>query len=260
MGVKVTLKRRTKGQNMGTRRQSRPSLGFIILRHVNSRETNLYWQEAYECIRKFYPENRIVIIDDNSNPDYVTEQQMYKTKVIHSEFPGRGELLPYYYYARNKWFDTALILHDSVFINKYTDLSVDKYKILWEFEHKWDKPRNEVRLISALKNNEELLKFHANKDLWKGCFGAMSIIEYKYIKMIDDKHDLSRLIPLITKRLNRMTFERVFACLVQAYHKKTTLLGNIHNYTKWGYTFYKYLQEHDKCYMKMPLIKVWTGR
>ena len=32
-----------------------------------------------------------------------------------------------------------LILNDSVFINKYIDISVDKYKIIWSFEHYWDK-------------------------------------------------------------------------------------------------------------------------
>ena len=44
------------------------SLGFIILRHVNSELTNKYWVNCYNCIRRHYPENKILIIDDNSNP------------------------------------------------------------------------------------------------------------------------------------------------------------------------------------------------
>ena len=43
------------------------SIGFIILRHVNNEVTNQYWLHCYECIRKYYPENKIMIIDDNSN-------------------------------------------------------------------------------------------------------------------------------------------------------------------------------------------------
>ena len=42
-------------------------IGFIILRHVNSSKTNEYWKECYRCIRYFYPSNKILIIDDNSD-------------------------------------------------------------------------------------------------------------------------------------------------------------------------------------------------
>ena len=73
-------------------------LGFIILRHVNSKLTNKYWIECYERIRKFYPENKIVIIDDNSNDTFLTQKSLYKTKIIKSDYSKRGELLPYYYY------------------------------------------------------------------------------------------------------------------------------------------------------------------
>ena len=41
--------------------------GFIITRHVNSEKTNKYWNNAIICIRTFYPQKKIVIIDDNSN-------------------------------------------------------------------------------------------------------------------------------------------------------------------------------------------------
>jgi hypothetical protein len=39
-------------------------IGFIILRHVNNETTNYYWQDCYNHIRKYYPENIIMIIDD----------------------------------------------------------------------------------------------------------------------------------------------------------------------------------------------------
>jgi hypothetical protein len=92
------------------------TFGFIILRHVKDDITNTYWLRCYNCIRKYYPENMIIIIDDNSNYDYITNIDLYKTKIIKSEYHGRGELLPYYYYLHNKFFDKAIILHDSMFI------------------------------------------------------------------------------------------------------------------------------------------------
>ena len=50
---------------------------------------------------------------------------MYKTFIIQNDFPKRGELMPYYYYLHNKLFDTAVIIHDSVFINKYIDFFLE---------------------------------------------------------------------------------------------------------------------------------------
>jgi hypothetical protein len=115
------------------------TIGFIILRHVNSNITNKYWIKCYDCIRKYYPENTIMIIDDNSDYNFITNKELYNTHIIQSEYPKRGELLPYYYYIHNKLFDKAVFIHDSVFINKYMDFSkIDKYQILWGFEHIWD--------------------------------------------------------------------------------------------------------------------------
>jgi hypothetical protein len=228
--------------------------GFIILRHVNSETTNLYWIHCYECIRKYYKENKILIIDDNSNYKYVTDYNLYNTTIINSDYPQRGELLPYYYYLSNKLFDTAIIIHDSVFINKFIDFNVDKYKIIWEFEHNWDQIEDETRIINIF-NDPELLNFYENKTLWKGCFGGMCIITFDFLKHLDNKYDISKLLNCILTRYNRSSFERVFACLLQKEYKKETLLGNIHQYIKWEVTY----NEIDD-YKHLPLIKVWTGR
>jgi hypothetical protein len=229
-------------------------LGFIILRHVNNKLTNRYWIHSYNSIRRYYPENHILIIDDNSNYNFITNTQLYKTTIINSEYPKRGELLPYYYYLQNKLFNTAVILHDSVFINKYMDLNVDKYKMIWEFEHYWDEIEDETNIIKIF-NDQELLTFYENKNLWKGCFGGMSIIKHDYLTEINNKYDISKLLGCILNRNNRCSFERVIACLLQINEKNDSLLGNIHKYCKWGITF-----EQKDNYRNLPLIKVWTGR
>lgn len=229
-------------------------IGFIILRHVNSQETNIYWVHCYNSIRKYYPENKILIIDDNSNYKFITNKNLYKTTIIKSEFPGRGELLPYYYYIHNKLFDIAVILHDSAFINQYIDFSVDKYKILWNFEHKWDKIEEETKLINVF-NNAELKTFYENKNLWKGCFGGMCVITHDYLSSIHKKYDLSKLLMHILNRDNRCNFERVIACLLQKSGENKTLFGDIHKYCHWGVKFH----QREK-YTHLPLIKVWSGR
>jgi len=229
-------------------------VGFIILRHVNNELTNTYWNHCYDCIRKYYPENQILIIDDNSNRDYIIERDLYKTTIINSEYPGRAELLPYFYYLHNKLFDIAVIIHDSVFINSYIDFSVNKFKLIWDFEHYYDQIEDETKMIKMF-HDDDLLRFYENKDLWKGCFGGMSIIKHDYLLYVNNKYDLSKLLECVLTRGNRMSFERVIGCLLKKCEKEETLLGNIHTYCSWGISF----QEKDN-YHNLPLIKVWSGR
>lgn len=229
-------------------------IGFIILRYVNSELTNKYWIHCYNSIRKYYPENLILIIDDNSDSQYLTEMELYKTTIINSEYPRRGELLPYYYYLHNKLFDTAVIIHDCTFINSYIDFSVDNYKLIWHFEHYWDQPEDERRILQIF-NDKELIEFYENKHLWKGCFGAMSVIRHDYLAFINEKYDISKLLDVILNRYNRCSFERVIACLLQKFEKRESILGNIHNYCNWGISF-----DNKDNYLHLPIIRVWTGR
>lgn len=241
------------------------TIGFIILRHVHDEVTDKYWQKCYDCIRQFYPENLILIIDDSSNYAYVSSnKKLYKTLILNSEYEKRGEVLPYYYYLQHKLFDTAVILHDSAFIQKYIDFNVDKYKLLWEFEHHWDHIEDETHML-GLYNDNELLEFHKNKDLWKGCFGAMTIVTHEFLSHVNSKYDISLLLPHISSRHNRSSFERVIACLFQKEYKKELLLGNIHNYfyhpsdnKKFG--DYVFGEIENECYRKFDILKVWSGR
>jgi len=166
--------------------------------------------------------------------------------------------LPYYYYLYNKLFDVAVIIHDSVFINKCIDTNIDKYKIIWSFEHDWDQIEDETRMINIF-NDLELKNFYENKYLWKGCFGSMSIITHDYLTFINNKYDISKLLECVLNRYNRCSFERVIACLLQKEDKKEdkkeTLFGDIMKYCKYGISFN---QKDD--YKHLPLLKVWTSR
>ena len=230
------------------------SVGFIVLRHVNNEKTNKYWNHCYDCIRNFYPENHILIIDDNSNDQFLSKRELYKTTIIKSEYPKRGELLPYYYYLQHKLFDTAVIIHDSVFINKHIDFSVDQYKMIWDFEHRWDEIEQETRLIRVF-NDQNLTNFYNDKKLWTGCFGAMAVITHDYLKSINEQYNLSLLLDNIVTRNQRCAFERVIAVLLQMNSRQPTLLGNIQKYCAWGIQF----ENKENC-RHLPMIKVWTGR
>ena len=260
-------------------------IGFIILRHVNSRKTN-YWIECYRCIRRFYPMNKIMIIDDNSKYEYVENIEAYNTKILYNvtvvknQYPQRGELMPYIYYLHNKIFDTAVILHDSVFINKHIDIdaNVDQYRMIWDFRHNWDLIDDETRMLEVF-NDKRLLAFHENTDKWRGCFGGMCIIKHDYLVAVNAKYDLHKLIDMVLCRYNRCSFERVIACLLQIgddedneddeyneymgttygygkYKKrKSALFGDIHDYCKLNV---QYKDKHTLSHL--PWIKIWTGR
>ena len=235
------------------------SLGFIILRHVNSDLTDKYWRECYDCIRKFYNEEHILIIDDNSNYDFILEKELVNTTIIKSEFEeGRGEILPYYYFFKTKLFDTAVILHDSVFIQQYIDFNNHRDKFLWSFENHREDSIKELALLKILNNSEEMIKIYSQNH-WKGCFGGMSIITRNTINVFNEKYNLFILIQHIKTRHDRMYFERIISMLFWSEElvslENVSILNHIGDYN-WGFTFENY------CNYKpgFPVIKVWTGR
>jgi hypothetical protein len=245
-------------------------IGFIITRNVNSEITNKYWKICVKQIRTFYPENMIVIIDDNSKQEYIDklDTELHNCIIINSEFKCRGEMLPYYYYFKNKWFDKAVIIHDSVFINKYIDFDkVDDIKFIWNF-NLYDMDHEviaETRMIQNLDNKEELFNTFNNRKLWTGCFGAMSVISHRFLKIISEKYHFFVLLNHTLTKFDRCMIERLLAIL--CFTEKPSLIddpsifGVIYDYMNWGYTYDNYLDDL-KCNKldKFPLIKVWTGR
>lgn len=239
------------------------TFGFIILRHVHSKQTDVYWRECYDSIRALYPKEVILIIDDNSDWKYITPKKLYNTLVIHSEFPGRGEILPYYYFLKFNLFDTAVILHDSLFLKSKLSIQATTYQFLFSFEHKWDKPMSEARMIQHLSSSPFLLSFHSDIKKWKGCFGGMCVITHNFLKKVDRQYGIASLLNHIKTRDDRKLWERIIACMLQSIDvpNSLSLFGDIHQYMTqrgllWGYTY----EEYQKDKPKMPIVKVWTGR
>jgi len=231
-------------------------LGFIILRHVNSELTNNYWIECYDCIRKFYAESPIMIIDDNSNYNFITEKTLTNTVILKSEFKkGKGEILPYFYYYKNKFAESVVFIHDSVFIQEKINFG-DTSRSLWSFPNNIrESIEKEKFLISKLKNCDELLTIYDDSK-WLGCFGSMSFITYKFLEMIVDKYNLFNLIDFIDQRIDRMYLERVLATILFNENCPSSMFGNILEFCNYGYTFNNYIANK----LNRPIIKVWTGR
>jgi hypothetical protein len=220
-----------------------------------------------------------MIVDDGSRKEYLREDiHMTRCTVIYeAEYRGRAELLPYMYFLRLRPFSRAVILHDSVFLQKRLDVEegdLDAGKgirFLWSIPHRFDESiYNQIhRLIDGLKRLEkherdEVRRYYTHgKEEWLGCFGVMSIVDHSWLEALEARyHLIEDLLPLIHSRNDRSALERVFAVVAYHHQKKDvqpSLLGNIIGYIPWGGTFSQYLLQYDT-YQTYPVIKVWTGR
>ncbi len=246
--------------------------GFIMVRHVNSAKTNMYWIESYKAIRKYY-DNKIVIIDDNSNYDFVkydgiNENEIINCTIIQSEYPSRGEILGYYYYYINRFFEKAVIIHDSVFINEYIDFDTyTNIKFLWHFESRWFNKEDELKLITNINNKEILEHYYLNDDIC-GAFGVQSVITYDFLNRMENRYNMFNLLNYIDSRGERMNFERIFALIAinenRDLIKEPSIFGIIHQYTErcFEYSFDEYMEDkyQQNILSKYPIIKVWSGR
>jgi len=250
--------------------------GFIILRHVNSDRTNKYWNNSVKLLRSFYPNKKIVIIDDNSKKEFLRADSEYKNiEVIQSEFHGRGELLPYYYFYKNKFFDNAIILHDSVFIHKkllFEKLIGLRVLPIWNFNADSDNLSNTYRISRCLTNSYELHKqlntekhvLGMFKTKWVGCFGVQSFINHDFLVHLQNKYKLFNMLNHVKCRQDRCCLERILGCIFSLEAPRVFILksmfGNIFSYQKWGYTFEQYQNDRSQFQLPKPVIKIWTGR
>jgi len=252
--------------------------GFIITRHVNSVETNKYWNHCVKLIRILYPLKKIVIIDDNSDKQFLKTVFDYKNlTIIESEFKGAGEILPYYYYLKYKWFDSAVIIHDSLFIHKR--IAFDKIKIpvipLWHFNYDKENLYNIVRLTRILKNNNKLLEMinnsksnvlglNENKQDFVCCFGVQCYIHYNFLLNLENKYNITNLVNYVKNRPDRCCVERIMGLLFSLEHydlyKYKSLFGNIQTNGTWGYTYNQYIKDISENKLINVIVKVWTGR
>jgi hypothetical protein len=254
--------------------------GFIITRHVNSQETNRYWNQSVKLIRVFYPNRKVIIIDDNSKQEYVKPDCNYENiTVIQSEYHGRGELLPYIYYLRYKWFPNAVILHDSVFVHRHIPFELIKHPVLPLWHHPYDKENavNVYRIACYLSNNyhiqQKLLKndqfvtLGMNTDSFDLCFGAQAFIKLTFLEHIEKKYKLTNLIPAITNRADRCSFERIIGLIFNeeyikmSSNKIVSLFGRIHKFPHaFKYNYKQYKADLSNKLLPSLFVKVWTGR
>ena len=250
--------------------------GFIISRHVNSEKTNHYWNRCVQCLRKLYPFKKIVIIDDNSNQNYIKADYEYKNvQIISSEFPKRGELLPYYYFHKYRFFKNAVIIHDSVFFHQkilFEKMNGVKVLPLWHFNKDKENIFRTKNIVNVLKNSfmiQEKLNLNdnvmgLNHDKWFGCFGVQSYINLGFLDNLVNKYNLFQLLKVVKSRDDRCSLERIFGIIFNtecpSLIKQKSLFGDIFHYQRWGYSYDEYMNDVNQKRLPKYTVKIWTGR
>ena len=242
------------------------TVGIVITRHVRCEHTNKVWNECYRCIRKWYPNNLIMIIDDNSNYEYViSDSNLINCFIIQSEFIGAGELLGYYYFHKYHLFDTAIVIHDSSFLNGCLPIDdIQTARFIWHFSHEWNNTPAERELIQLLDKSEALLDIHQDTNIWKGCFGAQSVITFSFLDTIVLQYNLFRLFTAVRHRNERCQVERIFGLVCCAedpsINANPSIMGVIHDCEDFGTVSFDRYKTCFPWYEHLRIIKTWTGR
>jgi hypothetical protein len=206
----------------------------------------------------------VVIIDDNSNPLFINtklESQLTYCQIVQSEYPGCGEILGFYYFLKHKWFQKAIIIHDSVFIRSHIDFQAcGPIRFIWHIETKGcDDVEWETELLKKIGG--PYLDVYENKEAWKGCFGVMAVIDHDFLVKIADTF---KVIGEIKSRRHRSCMERILAVICfhhnPGFISQPSVMGDIHAYPLgWGYQYTQYEREERKRVFP-AFVKVWTGR
>ena len=267
--------------------------GFILTRHVNSHKTNKYWMRSVSLLNKLYPDVPVVIIDDNSNPSFLTAKEdtnlnLKNLTIIQSEYPGRGELLPFIYLLKHRWFESAVMMHDGVFAHKRIDFMSGKTPDvlpLWHFPYNTDAGhdnfRNVLRISQHLANSNLIkhklltqkpqaigmnMNVRSDPNAFHLCFGVQTFIKLSFLEDIERKYKITGLIPVVRCRDDRCALERIMGCIFHAerphcLNKTPSLFGHIlkhKNAYKYDYT--QYMADMMRNRIPGYFVKVWSGR
>lgn len=261
-----------------------PQFCFVVCRYVTDETTNRYWNECYDCVRALYPETEIYFIDDHSpfTPSRTQgKKPMTNAFVIPSELQrGRGELLPIYYFCKMRMARCAVLLHDSIFIQRpisKTFLSTDSYHLMWDAPHNWDPNELIVQILKQMKPVRKMKRVFQNKQSWNMSFGAMAIVNWKFLASVFDGNNyMDVLVENIMSRDHRMALERILGLILCEKGGKTQVVNgsileqvkgteachenSFQNYQQWKINGGKAESSREFPQGGVNMIKVFTGR
>ncbi len=250
-------------------------IGFIISTYVINDKHIEILIRCIESIQKYYKEQIVVIVDYKSNKNMIDNIYRKYPNVLF-EFDTselNAENLPFLYFLKKKYFQKAIILHDSMWlINKLTDISkINTFQYIWHFENhrnEWaiiQEPITPFTMKHNIKTHDDLNRYiinnviihegfkqyclnkYDNKNEWAGCVGCRIIIDYDFMVNLNKNTEIIDLFSKLNEKRERMAAESIFSLACQYVLGKDILYsydglhwdgkGNGHNYN--GYYFKK---------------------
>ena len=277
--TKITRKRRTRSRKSlkrlkgvvklgGASHTPQEDVGFIVLRCVRKKEQNTLYKECYEAIRKYHPDLKIVIIDDNSDKNVLeNDYPMTNVEIIESEYPAAGEYLPYWYLLQRKMFKKAIFIQDSMILNtKIPYEGVDDYMFLYENPN-INGNHSELNMLLDNTKVPNELKARVERGDWRGCWGSMMIITSDFLQKLEDVVGISKWKEFINNRTMRMVLEAAIGIVCMHVNSNKDkfnvfgMSGDMNVMKEPGnekYTLAMYLA--DKTRIKDSIIKIWNAR
>jgi len=258
---------------------------FIFPVYIREPENKELWKESVRCIRKFYNNQIIIIIDNCDYNSLGIDDNDYPNNNLKfielNEFKGAGEFLPYYYLLKYKPAKKAIIIQDSIFIQKELSANIineiKDIKFLWHFNlYKHENYPLLFQLLENINNKDELINLYINENLWCGCFGIANIISLDFLEHLNNKYNFLKLLGYFNNNSNenktyykqiRCCFERLFALLCFNELKwnindsdKFSLNGLITNHYTWGHYSLSDYKNKINFENNPSFIKCWNNR
>ncbi len=212
--------------------------GFIIPSYCSTDIHLFQLKRCIDAIRNFHNDKKIIVIDDHSEINLSDSLSEYENlSVIMSPIKSAGDMCTYKIFLENPIFQKAVIIQDSMMIEKRLENidKIDSMNYLWYFTnhrvhwHIIEEPQNEYNLthgirvhddavIDVIKNqivNKDFRDFaldnYFNKHTWSGCFGCLTIIDYDFLKIFDEKTGIIDLLLNFNNNRLRRVAESIFA-------------------------------------------------
>jgi hypothetical protein len=148
-----------------------------------------------------------------------------------------GDMSTYKIFLSNPIFKKAVIIQDSMTLERelHNIEEVKNMKYLWYFTnhrlhwHIIEEPQNEYNIKRGIKFhddavmdvinnyivNEQFKEFsksnYYDKNNWSGCFGCLSVIDYDFLRLFDEKTGIANLLLNFNNNRLRRVSESIFA-------------------------------------------------
>jgi hypothetical protein len=221
------------------------NFGFLIPTHISTQESLDTFRRCIDSLDRFHPDiPKILFYDpvmsyDISTLDFVKNNKSITT--VKTRYC-QGELNVYKHYYENKYFDMAVILHDSFELKK-TLTNLDDIKdinYIWYFTnhrvhwHTITEDQTEYNIKNSIKTHDDLILHIAQKSFdnssdfykyfidiyhrkneWIGCYGSISILRHDFLLKLEEKTKIFKLLPHMVEKRNRITLESIITIAFQ---------------------------------------------